>query len=650
MIPLSQIRLVCGKDGKIDTVRLFPSRAEVSRRLNFNVKPGRNNIVISGLPRSLLTDSVKIETNGGSISEISTSSVPVDATAQNHPDNPLEELLRRREAAEALVQRCNRSSAFLDKYMESVASPASVAQSGVTLLEEALAEFSIQAASIDGQLADAKRTLKAIQAQISSLRGHVAYSSDVDDLQEFEHSVQMILVSESEAATELLMTYGVTDASWAPEYELRASTTPTENQVILLYKASIKQSTGESWDDVSLILETNTPSFDTELPTLDPWIIKTTSDRRASQTDVSIIPPPPRSISGESRARSRSRSRSRSPPPGYHRMRYRRRRDSQKSVASRPPVNAPSSSSIIESIPLHSPYHPPPTLNGYGPYEYDPARQYSNHNPPTVTIVRGPRSYYSEDSPFTDIYTAYIVPDKVSVPSSGNSCNVTITRLEFDTKLSWITVPKRDTRVHMQATVRNDSEFILIPGQNSVYVDGNFVGNVSLPAVYPQDTFDCPLGIDTAIRVNYHPQTKRVSKAGFLQRTKAVIHEYSQQLTITNSRRSTVPELIVIDQIPKAEDPRISVKLLNPSLGTPSPRSSSLSLGSQKPPSTVEIDANVSAQWFAQKSGSPELSAADSDGVDGRFSWRCVVPPQGKVHLHLQWEISVPLNISVLGL
>ncbi|KAL4256490.1 hypothetical protein AB1N83_009221 [Pleurotus pulmonarius] len=34
-----------------------------------------------------------------------------------------------------------------------------------------------------------------------------------------------------------------------------------------------------------------------------------------------------------------------------------------------------------------------------------------------------------------------------------------------------------------------------------------------------------------------------------------------EQLTITNSRRSSVPELIVVDQVPKAEGPRISVKV-----------------------------------------------------------------------------------------
>ncbi|KAJ8691979.1 hypothetical protein PTI98_011494 [Pleurotus ostreatus] len=84
-------------------VRLFPCRAEVSRRLKFSAKAGRNNVIVSGLPRSLLTESVKLEANGAAtISEVTTSSVPVDSMARSNPDNSLN--FSRREAAEALVQ------------------------------------------------------------------------------------------------------------------------------------------------------------------------------------------------------------------------------------------------------------------------------------------------------------------------------------------------------------------------------------------------------------------------------------------------------------------------------------------------------------------------------------------------------------------
>lgn len=159
-------------------------------------------------------------------------------------------------------------------------------------------------------------------------------------------------------------------------------------------------------------------------------------------------------VSGNRRERPRSPSPTPSRPSWY-----RRRRDSQKSVASRR-VNDSSSSKTVDATPLSNPYpsYPLSNDNGYGPYEYDPARPRSPSGirgyPISIpaTIIRRPRSYYSDDSPFTDIYATYIVPGKVSVPNGGNNLNVTITRLELDTKLSRITIPKKDARVHLQAS------------------------------------------------------------------------------------------------------------------------------------------------------------------------------------------------------
>ena len=56
----------------------------------------------------------------------------------------------------------------------------------------------------------------------------------------------------------------------------------THKPVELFYKASITQSTGESWDDVPIILETATPTDNVTIPKLDPW-------------RVSVYAPPPRS-------------------------------------------------------------------------------------------------------------------------------------------------------------------------------------------------------------------------------------------------------------------------------------------------------------------------------------------------------------------
>ena len=42
--------------------------------------------------------------------------------------------------------------------------------------------------------------------------------------------------------------------------------------------------------------------------------------------------------------------------------------------------------------------------------------------------------------------------------------------------------------------IKNASDYTLLAGQASVYVDGSFISRSDVPAVSPQESFDCPLG------------------------------------------------------------------------------------------------------------------------------------------------------------
>jgi len=46
-----------------------------------------------------------------------------------------------------------------------------------------------------------------------------------------------------------------------------------EKPITLIYKGSITQDTGEDWNDVPLTLETATPTFGVNIPTLTPWTL-----------------------------------------------------------------------------------------------------------------------------------------------------------------------------------------------------------------------------------------------------------------------------------------------------------------------------------------------------------------------------------------
>ncbi|KAF8633761.1 hypothetical protein AX15_001267 [Amanita polypyramis BW_CC] len=75
---------------------------------------------------------------------------------------------------------------------------------------------------------------------------------------------------------ELVLIHGVTRANWYPIYDIRVDTETERSLVTLIYKALIKQSTGENWEDVRFTLETARPTFSVGLPTLSPWVLSAT--------------------------------------------------------------------------------------------------------------------------------------------------------------------------------------------------------------------------------------------------------------------------------------------------------------------------------------------------------------------------------------
>jgi hypothetical protein len=64
-----------------------------------------------------------------------------------------------------------------------------------------------------------------------------------------------------------------------------------------------------------------------------------------------------------------------------------------------------------------------------------------------------------------------------------------------------------------QARITNASEYTLLTGSASVYVDGSFISRSVVPAVSPQESFDCPLGcaasflFSPTLYVNAHSPT-----------------------------------------------------------------------------------------------------------------------------------------------
>ena len=215
----------------------------------------------------------------------------------------------------------------------------------------------------------------------------------------------------------------VSGATWRPYYDLRATNNDGKPSpdVSLHYCANITQSTGEDWDDASLTLSTaNSQTLRSlSVPTVECLKI-------AASTPVVIA--------------EHRRPRSRSPPYSGHGQ-YRRR-----AVLSRSPE--------WDRQPIRC--SPPPN-------------NVATQLPEPAEIDRG-----------NPLSLAFRIGDAASLPSDGLAHKVSIAVLDFAAELQYVCVPRQMEAAFIEASIKNTSEYELLAGPVSVFMNDGFVTKTSL--------------------------------------------------------------------------------------------------------------------------------------------------------------------------
>ncbi|KAG9226900.1 hypothetical protein CCMSSC00406_0003427 [Pleurotus cornucopiae] len=531
---IHQIDLVSAESSKIDKVSLYVGRAEITRSFKIDVKTGQNQVKISELPTLS-----RVEGRGPATILGVTVSDKYTTVALSQSLQSLED---RREITQKAIARCTKAITSIEAYLGTL----DAKSLGSKHLGPLLDAYEAQAEKLDLKLLKLQADLKELHNRIS--QEHALWAAERRRRGLVSKMATIDIFVETEGKVELVLIYAVAEASWSAVYDIRADMLGDNNPLKLVYKAAIKQSTGESWDDVSLTLETVTPTFSAALPRLDPWRVGVYKPPLTSKTSMQaprckLLP-----IDGE-------RSRSRDP----------------------------------------------------------------------------------------------IIPGFITVPGDNEVHTVTVVELQLEAAMAWIGIPRAVPKVHIKAKIKNASNFPLLNGIASVYVDGSFVSKTTVPEVSPQESFDCSLGVDPSIRLTYHPLSKNSSENGFYNKSSS--HTYSQHITVHNTKNITIRDLTIIDHIPLSEDSQVTIKLINPALPPPAASSAMSTMKivakSEKAPAPLKVGENVVARWDGGDDPQDDVSAI---GREGRIAWKGVLTPQSKVNIALVWEVSAPANITITGL
>jgi Domain of unknown function (DUF4139)/N-terminal domain of unknown function (DUF4140) len=159
--------------------------------------------------------------------------------------------------------------------------------------------------------------------------------------------------------------------------------------------------------------------------------------------------------------------------------------------------------------------------------------------------------------------TTYDVPGLRTLPPSDSARRHKIAEITLhNVQLSYILVPKLRPAAFLKARIRNTSLITLLRGQAGLTLDGTFLGNTTVPRCSAGETFVMPLGVDPSVHVSYAKPTVRRSSSGVFNKEDIVV--YTRTCWVTNTKSTSAVDLRILDQIPVSEDERLRISVIHP--------------------------------------------------------------------------------------
>ncbi|MCC6395557.1 MAG: DUF4139 domain-containing protein [Bacteroidetes bacterium] len=200
---------------------------------------------------------------------------------------------------------------------------------------------------------------------------------------------------------------------------------------------------------------------------------------------------------------------------------------------------------------------------------------------------------------------SFEIPGKTTIPSDNLEHRVTIMTADLGATFSHTAVPKVQEDVYFRARMKNSTEYPILAGPSSVYLDNSFVNTSALSAVLPAESLDAYLGVDNGVRVERKLLNRVTEVSGLFSKTHKIRYDI---LIIAQNRKKISQTLSIQENIPVSQDERIKVNVTLPR---------------------------------------PEEIAPD---VNGMITWQVPLAPGERREIGLQYSIESPVDMNVGGL
>lgn len=538
--------------GEVTAVTVYQGQALVTRTVDLAELSGLTEVVVTNLPENVLPASLYAEPREG-----------VDIRSVRYRVRPME--LDVREEVRALdqqiegvqdqmasAQRQQQLLAERLQYMSRLEQFTTVTadhelRDGVLNAEtlKELTGFNFeQREKIANRELELARELRGLQRQLETLsrkRGTVAAGS----AQTLREAVVFVNVKQPGGAG-LKLSYLVSNATWSPSYNLRASS--ERDKVLVEYNAAIQQMSGEDWTDVAMTLSTATPSLVAQAPALDTLVIKLGRETPALVAQGEV--------SGKDYKAEKSKLEM------QRRQIAEERGNAISSKSSAGPASEPASGDLFGYAGVEGQQQAAVSGRWSGRNREDADRflnevaqqmQILDYNTARIELQKADERQMVEGE---GVSVSYKLASRMTLPSRSDRQLIQISAHPLKADFYRLAIPVLTGSVFEEARATNTSDQVLLAGPASTFLGDEFVGRGEVPTVSVGEQFSVGLGIDTSLRAS----RELVDKTERTQGGNRVV-DFTYELSIENFG-DTPAQVRLLDRMPTAGEADIRITLV----------------------------------------------------------------------------------------
>ena len=496
-------------DAKPREVTVYADRAEVVRIFKGDLAAGDQSLLFDDLPANVDFASIRVEGTGTfTLIDIRPETVQVKEVA-NEAIRALQAKIQAQELVQKELALAEGRVAFrrsaLDKVLGRLTSVGKESANPEMdpLKWAAYLDFQAeQQVALDKEATDLAKRVKESRQLVDTYNREIsALNGNQSRSRNLAH-VNLDVKAAGPAVVRL--SYVVHGPSWKPVYDLRADTKGKTLEIT--YHAELRQSTGEDWQGVALKLSTAEPSVGGREPEMSPWFLSKAEpvalDELRRKSDGGAT----RGLDVDGRSAG----------------------EKQNFVAAGNGFNAFQA-------------------NEFGTKS---EAKLADVTVSTAAVVAGGTA------------ATYVIERTTDIKSDNKLAKVTVMRLLLPSTYRHSCVPKLSSYVYLKTHATNKSDFTLLPGRTSVFLDGAFVANASMDLVPAGQEFWTFLGVDQSVSVERKELARREESSGVFGK-KTLRTVFDQVFKVKNGKATEI-DLVIWDQLPMGDHEDIKVVLEEP--------------------------------------------------------------------------------------